>query len=125
MSLDGRLPCGCTDVSHAAGLPCLSVLDPRDGFPRAASADPYRSAAPPFDRDRIDARRLINTDATARAFRDSVAHVYLSGSLTVAELRILFTMGLEHGMALETNPARAYATAAAGYAMAAQGVGRV
>ena len=54
--------------------------------------------------DRIDARRLVDTNVTARTVVDMVAHLYLKGDLTVAELRVLFTMGLERGMMLETRP---------------------
>ncbi len=107
MSLDGLLPCGCTEERHALG-PCQVVIGSHIAAMRAAHGlpDPYRSAAPPPDPDRVDARRLIDTDPTARAFHDSVAHFYLRGTLSVAELRVLFTMGLEHGMALETRRGR-------------------
>lgn len=101
MSLDGLLPCGCTEERHVAG-PCPLLHHPTANGGWQA----YRSAAPPPDPDRVDARRLIDTDPTARAFHDSVAHFYLRGTLSVAELRVLFTMGLEHGMALETRPMR-------------------
>ncbi len=54
--------------------------------------------------DRIDARRLLDTDPTARALHDTIAHVYLSGQLTVAEMRAIFTLGLEWAIARETRP---------------------
>jgi hypothetical protein len=66
-------------------------------------ADPYRSVESP---DRIDARRLLETNPEARAIHDMMAHLYLKGTLTVAEIRIIVTMGLERGMMLETNPMR-------------------
>ena len=59
--------------------------------------DPYRRA------DRIDAQRLIEHDPYARAFMEHIAHIYLQGSLTVAEMRALMTLGIERGMMLETR----------------------
>lgn len=97
---DATLPCGCPEKRHQAGLECLAR--PSENASRGPGG-PYRSPDGP---DRIDARRLLDTDPTARAFHDAVAAFYLRGTLTVAELRVLFTMGLECGMARETAPGR-------------------
>ena len=64
---------------------------------REMENDPYRSSP------RLDAQRLVDTSPVARALRDTIANVYLSSELTVAEIRAIVTLGLEYGMARETR----------------------